>query len=315
MTFQKLLATHAPAAVILIRLIVGAVFLVEGIQKFLYPDALGVGRFTKIGIPAPEILAPFVGLCETVCGALFLLGFLTRFAAITMIIDMLVAISTTKIPILQKEVSGAWRTRPAPTGPCCWGRSSCLSLEQGRGQLMRCLLARSLRKMKTVLETDRLILRVFVMDDLEEFFRMMSDPDITRYTGGGVKTLEEARTRLEERVFADYRKHGYGRWVVVYKATGEVIGFAGLKYLDDVGEVDLGFRLFKQHWGKGLATEASRAILAHGFAKLQLKCIVGIVDKENKASIRVLEKVGFTFKKFTTYMDHEVAWYVLEGAQ
>jgi putative oxidoreductase len=106
MFFQKLLATHASAAVILIRLIVGAVFLVEGIQKFLYPDALGVGRFTKIGIPAPEILAPFVGVCETACGVLFLLGFLTRFAAITMIIDMLVAISTTKVPILQKE--GFW---------------------------------------------------------------------------------------------------------------------------------------------------------------------------------------------------------------
>jgi putative oxidoreductase len=104
--FQKLLATNAPAAVILIRLVVGAVFLVEGIQKFLYADALGVGRFTKIGIPAPEILAPFVGVCETACGVLFILGFLTRFAAITMIIDMLVAISTTKVPILQKE--GFW---------------------------------------------------------------------------------------------------------------------------------------------------------------------------------------------------------------
>ncbi len=104
--FRKLLATHASAAVILIRLIVGAVFLVEGIQKFLYPDALGVGRFNKIGIPTPEILAPFVGVCETACGVLFILGFLTRFAAITMIIDMLVAISTTKVPILQKE--GFW---------------------------------------------------------------------------------------------------------------------------------------------------------------------------------------------------------------
>src|SRR5439155_16721556 len=107
MTFlQKLLATDAPAAVILVRLIVGGVFLSEGIQKFLYPEALGVGRFTKIGIPAPEVMAPFVGVCETVCGVLFLLGLLARFAAVTMIIDMLVAISTTKVPILLK--SGFW---------------------------------------------------------------------------------------------------------------------------------------------------------------------------------------------------------------
>jgi putative oxidoreductase len=104
--FRRILTTDAPAAVILIRLIVGGVFLSEGIQKFLYPEALGVGRFTKIGIPAPEIMAPFVGVCEIVCGVLFLLGLFTRFAAITMIIDMLVAISTTKIPILLK--SGFW---------------------------------------------------------------------------------------------------------------------------------------------------------------------------------------------------------------
>src|SRR3954470_19645116 len=105
--FRKLLTTHAPAAVILVRLIVGTVFLSEGIQKFLYPDALGVGRFTKIGIPAPEVLAPFVGVCEITCGVLFLLGLLTRFAAVIMIINMLVAISTTKIPILRNE--GFWK--------------------------------------------------------------------------------------------------------------------------------------------------------------------------------------------------------------
>src|ERR1700694_1178075 len=80
--FQRLLATEAPAAVILIRLIVGGVFLSEGIQKFLLPEAQGVGRFTKIGIPASEVVAPFVGVCEIVCGVFFLLGLLTRFAAI-----------------------------------------------------------------------------------------------------------------------------------------------------------------------------------------------------------------------------------------
>jgi uncharacterized membrane protein YphA (DoxX/SURF4 family) len=104
MTFLcKILATNAPAAVILIRLIVGGVFLSEGIQKFLYPDALDVGRFTEIGIPAPEVMAPFVGVCEIGGGVLFLLGLLTRFAAITMIINMLVAISTTKVSILFQD--------------------------------------------------------------------------------------------------------------------------------------------------------------------------------------------------------------------
>src|SRR5882757_1703216 len=103
MFFRKMLATNVPAAVILIRLIVGGVFLSEGIQKFLLPEALGVSRFTKIGIPNPEIMAPFVGVCEIVCGVLFTLGLLTRFAAVTMIINMLVAIWTTKIPILHNS--------------------------------------------------------------------------------------------------------------------------------------------------------------------------------------------------------------------
>jgi uncharacterized membrane protein YphA (DoxX/SURF4 family) len=79
---------------------VGGVFLSEGIQKFVYPDALGVGRFLKIGIPYPEIMAPFVGLVEIGGGILILAGLLTRLAALALIGDMLVAILTTKIPIL-----------------------------------------------------------------------------------------------------------------------------------------------------------------------------------------------------------------------
>lgn len=91
---------------LLIRLMVGCVFVSEVIQKFLYSDSLGVGRFIKIGIPAPEILAPFVGVVEIACGFLLLMGLFTRFAALPLIITMLVAISTTKIPILLER--GFW---------------------------------------------------------------------------------------------------------------------------------------------------------------------------------------------------------------
>lgn len=100
--FDRLLKTHTPSATLLIRLAVGSVFLSEGIQKFLFPDQLGVGRFVKIGIPAPQVMAPFVGWVEIVCGSLLLLGLLTRLAAIPLIIDMLVAITTTKVPMLMK---------------------------------------------------------------------------------------------------------------------------------------------------------------------------------------------------------------------
>jgi uncharacterized membrane protein YphA (DoxX/SURF4 family) len=105
-SLQRILATNAPASVLLIRLVVGAIFLSEGIQKFFFPNDLGVGRFIKIGIPAAQIMAPFVGVVEIVCGTLIILGLFTRLAAIPLIIDMLVAISATKIPILIK--SGLW---------------------------------------------------------------------------------------------------------------------------------------------------------------------------------------------------------------
>jgi uncharacterized membrane protein YphA (DoxX/SURF4 family) len=95
-----------PIAQFLVRLVVGCVFLSEGIQKFLFSDLLGVGRFIKIGIPAPEIMAPFVGVVEIVCGLLVVVGLFTQLASIPLIIDMLVAIATTKIPMLMEK--GFW---------------------------------------------------------------------------------------------------------------------------------------------------------------------------------------------------------------
>jgi uncharacterized membrane protein YphA (DoxX/SURF4 family) len=86
--------------VALIRLMVGSVFLFEGILKFIYPDELAAGRFAKIGIPAPQVLGPFVGGVEVICGALVIIGLLTRLAAIPLLIDISVAILSTKIPIL-----------------------------------------------------------------------------------------------------------------------------------------------------------------------------------------------------------------------
>mgnify|MGYP001306883071 CR=1 FL=1 len=106
-TLDKLIQSNTPHAVILIRLMVGAVFLSEGIQKFLFPDSVGAGRFAKIGLPIPEILGPFVGSFEIIAGTFILLGFLTRLAVIPTIVIMLVAISTTKIPIFINE--GFWK--------------------------------------------------------------------------------------------------------------------------------------------------------------------------------------------------------------
>jgi putative oxidoreductase len=99
-SMRELFITDAPAATVLVRLMTGSVFLSEGIQKFLYPEDLAAGRFTKIGIPSPEIMGPLVGGCEVVCGALLIVGFLTRLAAMVLLIDISVAIVSTKIPVL-----------------------------------------------------------------------------------------------------------------------------------------------------------------------------------------------------------------------
>lgn len=104
---HRLTATRAPAATLLIRLVVGGVFLSEGIQKFLYPAVRGAGRFAKIGLPSPEVLGTFVGTVEVVCGVLVLLGLLTRLAVVPLIGVMLVALASTKLPILLD--SGFWK--------------------------------------------------------------------------------------------------------------------------------------------------------------------------------------------------------------
>jgi putative oxidoreductase len=132
-----LLRTTAPRATILVRLLVGGVFLSEGIQKFLFPAALGVGRFIKIGIPSPQFFAPFVGVVEIVCGTLLIIGLFTRMATIPLIIDIVVAIVTTKIPMLYK--AGFWSTaHEARTDYCMllglifllWVGSGPLSIDQ-----------------------------------------------------------------------------------------------------------------------------------------------------------------------------------------
>ena len=106
-----ILHTTAPTATILIRVMVGAVFVSEGIQKFLYPDSVGAGRFASIGIPSPEVMGPLVGVVEIVCGALVLIGLGTRLAVLPLIGVMLVAIVSTKIPILLGQDLGPFRLR------------------------------------------------------------------------------------------------------------------------------------------------------------------------------------------------------------
>ncbi|MCB9853048.1 MAG: GNAT family N-acetyltransferase [Phycisphaerales bacterium] len=140
-------------------------------------------------------------------------------------------------------------------------------------------------------ETNRIKLRSMTADDAGAFFALNSHPDVMRYTGEQpLKSVEEARSAIER--YPDFDTYGYGRWACVLKETQAVIGFCGLKYLEDLEAVDLGYRFLPEYWGQGLATEASHASVRFGFETLNLDRIIGLVLPDNTASIRVLEKVG-----------------------
>lgn len=146
-----------------------------------------------------------------------------------------------------------------------------------------------------LLETPRLLLRKHVLEDAPFFLELNSDPEVTKYTGDGAfKNLEEAET-IVRYVISQYEKNGYGRWLVSLKETGQPLGWCGLKYHDDSGDTDLGYRFMKQYWGKGYATEAGSACLDYGFKQLGLKRMIGRADTHNLASIQVLKKLGMTF--------------------
>ena len=166
--------------------------------------------------------------------------------------------------------------------------------------------------MKTFLETERLLLREYVEEDAEAFFKLNSDPEVLRFVPDqALLNLEQARQILRDHPIADYRKHGFGRGACILKSTGEQIGFAGLKYLEEVGEVDVAYRLQRAYWGQGLATEAALASVRYGFADLGLKRIIGLAMPENIASVRVLEKTGLRHDGTITFCGRQFSKYFI----
>jgi ribosomal-protein-alanine N-acetyltransferase len=150
--------------------------------------------------------------------------------------------------------------------------------------------------METILETNRLRLRELTLSDAQNFFQLNLDPDVLRYTSDvAFENTKAAETFL--RNYADYQTNGYGRWAVIDKSSGEFLGWCGLKFTPAKNETDIGFRFFKKHWNKGYASESAKACLDYGFSKLQLQTIIARAMIENKASVKVLEKIGMSYEK------------------
>jgi len=148
-----------------------------------------------------------------------------------------------------------------------------------------------------ILETPRLLLREMVPEDAPFFFELNADPLVIRYTGDkAFNNLQEALD-ITHYVINQYRENGYGRFMVLEKESGSPLGWCGLKYHHDTKETDLGYRFFQTYWGKGYATEASKACVQHGFHQLHLNRIIAQAMLENTASIAVMKKTGMTFLK------------------
>jgi len=153
------------------------------------------------------------------------------------------------------------------------------------------------------------------MSDYKEVYEFGSNLEVQKYTGDKIiGSLQAAKELIKNVWHKDYSNYGYGRWAVIYKPENRLIGFAGLKYLPEFNETDIGFRFLPKYWGKGLATEASIEIIKYGFEKLGLDKIIGIALAENIGSCKVLEKIGLTFYKIDDYDGDEIAynWYKIE---
>jgi RimJ/RimL family protein N-acetyltransferase len=159
------------------------------------------------------------------------------------------------------------------------------------------------------IETDRLRLRAFTPDDLDDLHMVFGDTDVMKYISGGEPRTREATRTGMLRTVEGWRERGFGLWAVMEKASGCVIGYCGLIYLEGTTEVELAYGLAKSSWGKGFATEAARASLKFGFEELKMKRIVAVVNHENEASQRVLEKLGMKYTKDAHHYDADLMYY------
>lgn len=167
--------------------------------------------------------------------------------------------------------------------------------------------------------TDRLALRPFTMQDVDELYAILLQPDILRYFPPQPRPLKppprEAAERMINAQLKDWEEHGYAWWAVEMKDKPGLLGWCGLGYLPETNETEVAYLLRHDVWGKGLATEATRASLAWGFERFSFGFIVGIVHPENIASRRVLEKCGLKLAEQTVYFGMDCCRYVIQQAE
>jgi RimJ/RimL family protein N-acetyltransferase len=159
-----------------------------------------------------------------------------------------------------------------------------------------------------MLETRRLLLRKFTMDDLDELAALRSDPLVMKYIGA------QSREKVKERLcyyISLYEPHGFGMWGVMHKAEAKLIGWCGLMFLEETPEVEVGYGIARAYWGQGLMSEAASASLRFGFEQLGLERIVAVAMPENTASRRIMEKLGMKYEKNIFHYGFDCVYYAI----
>lgn len=168
--------------------------------------------------------------------------------------------------------------------------------------------------MSIFLTTNRLVIKAPSMTDFDDQFLLQSDPEVMKYVGTGPRCEEKVKKVLQKSI-DHYVKHGFSLGSVFEKSSNEFIGRAGLMYVDyddTQPEVEIGYALLKQYWGRGYATEIAKALITWGFSNLNVTKLVGIARTENISSCQVLEKAGMALKKHVPYNKHDALQYEIE---
>ena len=158
-----------------------------------------------------------------------------------------------------------------------------------------------------VLETKRLILKGVSLDDAGIILELLNEPSFIQNIGDrGVRTLDDARDYISDRLIASYENFGFGMYLVIVKDTGASAGLCGLVRRDGLEDVDIGYAFLPRYWSKGYATEAVLAVKEYAKNTIGLKRLVAITDPNNQGSIRVLEKIGLTFEKVVRLSEDDI---------
>lgn len=165
------------------------------------------------------------------------------------------------------------------------------------------------------LETPRLYLRQFRMDDLNDLSIIRSDPDVMRLIGTGEPQLKPGVKDVLDEMLASWKQRGFGRWAVILKEEDKLVGWCGLTLLEETPEIQIGYGIAKPYWARGFSTEAALASLRYGFETMKIDRIVGVAMAENIASRRVMEKIGMRYEKVGHWYGGELECYAISRSE